>query len=632
MKIRAKVAGLLAAVFLALTVIEWAIGEVFLLPRFDEIELDNAHTAMKRIDYGVNQALSELQVSATDWGNWKDTYDYMVDRNREYERENLTESALHQLGLSVLAFVDVNGDIVLSRALDSGTGSFIPQFLYPERRLPADFVWRANLKTARPGKGLIATDRGVLLTAVTPILNGYGEGPSHGMVLMGRLLTDAEVNRIGSRAQTDVTLAALRDSRGDESALRIGGETIENEKLTVDEHSTSIFRVFRDVYGEPIVVLRVDVPRTIGKGARATVNTVLGFTVGAAVVVLFILLWSIDRTVLKPVRRVTRHAVAIGAGDDLTTRLDLDRNDEIGVLANEFDRMVAQVAESRRQIVDHSFQAGMGEVSRGVLHNIGNAMTPLGVRLAKLRDRLIAAPTGDVERALAELARGSMDTGRRADLDEFMRLAGGEMAVAIRESVDDVEVISRQATIVQGALSEQSRNSRAPTVIESAELAAIIEQSLEIVPDSARERIQVELDPSVRAVGTVQVARSVLRLVFQNLIINASEAIRAAGRDRGMVRFFAELAADGDQYRLRLDCADTGVGIPSGDLERVFEKGFSTKRDKGNQGIGLHWCATAINALGGRIWATSEGHDCGATFHLIVPVPEPATNARTRAA
>ncbi|HUJ52287.1 MAG TPA: hypothetical protein VLX08_01915, partial [Steroidobacteraceae bacterium] len=55
-------------------------------------------------------------------------------------------------------------------------------------------------------------------------------------------------------------------------------------------------------------------------------------------------------------------------------------------------------------------------------------------------------------------------------------------------------------------------------------------------------------------------------------------------------------------------------------LERVFEKGFSTKSPETNHGIGLHWCANAIGALGGRIWAASDGPGRGASLHLLVPL------------
>jgi signal transduction histidine kinase len=156
-------------------------------------------------------------------------------------------------------------------------------------------------------------------------------------------------------------------------------------------------------------------------------------------------------------------------------------------------------------------------------------------------------------------------------------------------------------------------------VLEALELPAVINQSLEIVPDACREHIRIELDRSLHAIGPVRMARTVLRLVLQNLIINAAEAVRAAGRGRGFVRFAAAIGSEAGKNQLLLTCKDSGVGIAAGDLERIFARGYSTKRGTDNFGLGLHWCATAVNGLGGRIWASSEGPGTGTTLHLLMP-------------
>ena len=633
LNVRTKVIALLTGVFLVFALVEWGVGERLLLPRFEQIERDNAVTAMKRIDAGVSEALDGLQVSATDWGNWADTYRYMQDHNKEYSQENLNALALKQLHISALAFIDLNGRIIWSLSQDPFTGSPIQLELFAGGTLPTDFPWGENLRDATPRYGLIATNHGVLLAAVSPILDGYGHGPSRGVIVMGRLLTSPEIAAIGAKAQTSVTLTAMHAlGRRQPNFLPQSAVPGATSLLVPTDETTQVFRVFKDIYERPIMTLRVDVPRTISAHARTTVNSAMGFTIGAFVVVLVFMLLVLERTVFTPLARVTRHAIAIGAGDDLTTRLNLERNDEIGTLANEFDRMVAQVAESRRQLIDNSFQAGMAEFSRGVLHNIGNAMTPLAVRVAKLQELLRAAPIEDIERALAECAAGNVPSARQADLDEFLRLASAELAGLVKAADADVSMMMRQATMVQNALSERLPSLSARTIVEAVELPAIIHQSLEIVPDACREQIDIELDRSLQLVSPVWTARTVLRLVIQNLIINAAEAMRATGSSRGVVRFTAALQRDGGAQKLLLDCQDSGCGIEPHNIERIFERGFSTKLGKGNSGIGLHWCATAINALGGRIWATSEGAGCGATFHVVIPVTPPAEAVATKAA
>ncbi len=622
LSIRAKVLVLLSGVFLAFALVEWGVGEWLLLPRFEQIERDNAATAMKRIEAGVSQTLDALQDSATDWGNWADIYRYVIDHNTEFAQENLNLLAMRQLHLSTLAIIDLQGRVVWSHSVFPESEAALPLDVLQTTSLPADFPWLTNLRTGTAARGLIATSAGVLLAAVSPILDGHGHGPARGLVLMGRLLTPAEIAAIGARAQTAVELADATPRAGSAGVTQF---------LTI-EQSTQVFHVFADIYGRPLMTLRVDVPRTITANARTTLHAAMAFTIAAAVAALSFTWLVLSRTVFDPLARVTRHAMAIGAGDDLTTRLNLDRSDEIGSLAHEFDRMVAQVAETRRQLIDHSFQAGMAEFSRGVLHNIGNAMTPLSVRLAKLQQRLRDAPIADVKRAAAEAGQGEVAPARQADLDEFLRLASAELVELVRSAEAEVGMMVRQAGLVQTALSERLPSSHARTALEPIELPAMIHQSLEIVPDSCREQIDIDIDRSLQLVGPIWTARTVLRLVLQNLIINAAEAVRATGQVRGVVRFTARTLTEGGQDKLLLECRDTGVGIEAVNLERIFERGFSTKQGTGNGGIGLHWCATTINALGGRMWASSDGSGRGATLHVLIPISAQGSTAASIAA
>jgi signal transduction histidine kinase len=427
-----------------------------------------------------------------------------------------------------------------------------------------------------------------------------------GMVIMGKFLTPRQVHRIGAQAQANLSMMPDRTPGGD--------------RLVETDTLTEVFRSFTDVYGNPLMTLRVEVPRKITERGQSAVDYAFAYLIGVGVAALVLLVIVLNRVVLAPLGRVTRHAVALGADTDLTARLDLPGRDEVAVLAREFDRMVERVAESRRQLVDQSFQAGFAELARGVLHNLGNAMTPLGVRLSKLGERLRDAPVADVELAVGELAREKSGSERYADLEEFLRLGCRELGQSLKDAQADVMVIQRQAIIVQTALAELMRSTRNEHVVEPVRLPDLVSQTLEIVPDACRQRLIVETDESLRRVGVVQVARTVLRLILQNLIINAADAVRDAGRDKGVFKVAAEIVHDSDCEQLHLHCQDNGVGIAKVDLERVFDKGFSTKSRDTHYGIGLHWCANAVASLGGRIWAASDGPGRGASMHLMLPL------------
>jgi len=509
--------------------------------------------------------------------------------------------------VNVLMIVDREGHVLQARDLDLQSDRPLGLELTSAPELPSDFPWRPNLHAATAVRCLLRTSQGILMLAAAPVLDGHGNGPSRGRVIIGRLLSPAVVRSLGAQAQ--VALAMLPPD-----------PTAATERTLESDSVTHVYRTFNDLYGQPVMMLRVDVPREITLRGYRAVAYATACLIAAAVIVLVLLVVVLNRVILKPLARVTHHAVALGEDRDQTPRLDLRRGDEFGVLARELDRMVERLAESRMQLVDQSFQAGFAELANGVLHNLGNAMTPMSVRLANLTERLRAAPIADAEQAVAELKEGTPDAARGADLEEFLRLACKQLAATVRSAQEDVATITRQASLIQTTLAEQMRSARNEHVIESVRLTELLAQSLEIVPDTCRSRLAIAADETVRRVGVVRVARTVLRLILQNLIINAADAVRDAGKDKGTLRVSAEIVHEADRRQLHLQCIDDGVGIAAENLERVFEKGFTTKSPETNHGIGLHWCANAIGALGGQIWAASDGPGRGAALHLLVPL------------
>jgi sensor domain CHASE-containing protein len=611
MKIRTKMISLLALLFAVLTVLDIVIQTQVLLPSFTDLERDAARTSMKRIDYALATTLDGLEASAADWGNWADVYNFVQSPDADFVRANITSIAFKQLQINTLCIVDGAGNLLVAEARDFDSGNRLPLDLISGKTLPQNFPWLRNMASGQAARGLLRTNRGVLMIASAPILDGTGQGASRGMVIMGRLMTMAQLHKLGAQAATALSILPIpADAR----------QSARGDQISEMPAVIRVDRTWADIYGKPVMALRVEVPREISRHGGRAIAYACVYLAGAGVAALLLLVVILNRIVLAPLARVTRHAVIIGEGADLTARLDLPGRDEIALLAHEFDRMVERVADSRRQLVDQSFAAGFAEVAKGVIHNLGNAMTPLGVRVAKLAEALRAAPVADVELAAVELGAATADPARRADLEELLRLGAAELGSAVKAASVDVGVIERQTVIVQTALTELMQATRNEHVVESVRLPELVAQTLEIVPDSCRQRLMVEADESLRRVGVVRVARTVLRLVLQNLIINAADAVRDAGRDRGLFRVAAEIVHDAGQEQLHLRCEDDGVGIPQHDLERVFDPGFSTKSRGTNHGIGLHWCANAIAALGGRIWAASEGPGLGACLHLVLPL------------
>jgi C4-dicarboxylate-specific signal transduction histidine kinase len=100
-----------------------------------------------------------------------------------------------------------------------------------------------------------------------------------------------------------------------------------------------------------------------------------------------------------------------------------------------------------------------------------------------------------------------------------------------------------------------------------------------------------------------------------NLIRNAKQAITdGASDDKRITLRLTSNGQDGAQIAV----SDNGVGIPAENLTRIFEHGFTTRKD--GHGFGLHSSANSAMEMGGSLTAQSAGPGRGATFTLDLPL------------
>jgi sensor domain CHASE-containing protein len=632
MKIRHNVIVLLVALFAVLAAAQFIVQQRIVLPSFAQLERDAARKDMDRVANSVARDLDLLATMTTDWGDWDATYQYMLDHNPKFIATSMTTSSIQGYRANAVAFVDLSGKFVWATAIAPGSGNPLDIDVIRHGELPADPVWQDALRTGTAVTGLLRTNRGAMLTAFAPVLNGSHQGPHRGMVLLGRLLTDAEISRIGQQAQVQLTAWVIAPSAAAPSSgltrLSSGGD----RSLVVRDNVTDVTRVLSDVTQQPLLALRIEVPRVISARGQQAVAYSSSFLIGAGVIVLVLMIVLLNRAVLSPLTRMTGHAIAIGRNGDLTSRLDLKRSDELGDLAQEFDRMVDNLASARRQLVDRSFNAGIAENASGVLHNLGNAMTPLAAKVARLQETLRAAPAADVDLVLHELAQARSDRARKADLEELLQLTSRDLAQSNSQALEESNAVADHTQALQRLLADLVPRSRSERILETVRLPALIAESVELVSPNLRARLSIELDSSLAAVGPVSVSRVTLQQVFQNFIVNAAEAVQDVAGQRGTLRIAASVIVAAEDARLHLTFADNGIGIRTDDLPRIFERGFSTKSSATNSGIGLHWCSNAINALGGHVTAASQGLHGGAVLHLILPLVKVTDTLITQAA
>lgn len=626
MSLKNKVIILLLCVFGAYAIVEYTVQRCILLPSFVQLELTTATQNTERAVHALEREIEQLIPIATDWATWDDTYQFMADRNAEYFHANLNVQALASLNANLMEFYDTQGQRLWGIAYDHEN----------EQELTPDEVVKDILHLAQsmPGSkdeaatlsGLYNTPVGLFMIASRPVLTSNGEGPSRGHFVVGRLLDKVAVERLGNLARVQLWVESLTAAEGSQmhQSDNSGCKGHTPIMLTEGQANTDGTTDMLDVRGVPILRFHVETPRTIITLGRNTLYYASISLAVAGTLVLLTILVFLRRVVFDPISLLTRHAMVMGKSDDLNSRLRMRRKDEIGILAQEFDLMVEGLAEARKRLMKQSYDTGVAEIASGALHNIGNTITPIGVKLINLRQELMQAPVLEMARAGAELADPATSAARKVDLALFSELAGKKLATLVTRATNELEIIHLHVDQVQMILIDQQLFSRAGRPIEPLALDRLLQETVELLPEKLRSAIHIEIDEGVAKTGRVKSARIALQQIVTNLFINAAESIGERGpqREPGRIRVYT-LTMDEDQQELVHVCfEDNGMGIGPEQMPHLFERSFSTK-SRGS-GLGLHWCANTASALGGRIYATSSGPGQGACLHLLLPLADTA--------
>jgi two-component system, sporulation sensor kinase E len=188
---------------------------------------------------------------------------------------------------------------------------------------------------------------------------------------------------------------------------------------------------------------------------------------------------------------------------------------------------------------------------------------------------------------------------------------------ALKKEYKYTEVMLTEIERVNGLVSELLLLSKPRAIrIVPVELGELIHSIAPIIRSEAL-LYNIEFHLCLQSVPPVLGDREMLKQVFLNLSKNAIEAMENGGRLKVSTEYSAE------ERMVRIDFQDTGPGIPSYLLDRIFDAFFTTK-EKGT-GLGLAICQRIIHDLGGTIRVASKGY--GTTFSVMLPefLPEKGT-------
>lgn len=304
------------------------------------------------------------------------------------------------------------------------------------------------------------------------------------------------------------------------------------------------------------------------------------------------------RWIFKPIRELYEGSSRVAQGD-FDFRLHLDQQDEMGDLAEAFNKMTnrfqeiktdldRQVRERVNQLVRSERLAGIGFLAAGVAHEINTPLTGISMvaeSLIQRKDELLA----------------QVPEAERDDLLE-------DLEIVLNESRQCRSITKKLLEFARGEGETRSR----------VDVTQVVNEVIHLVSHLGKYR-SYKLVFDHEAPCHIEANRSELKQVILNLIANGMEAMDEGGT------LTVELYEQTDQIELRI--IDEGTGMSLETLEHLFEPFFTHAKAGKGTGIGLAITHRIIVEHGGTIEPRSDGPGKGSTFHIRLPRKSAASKA-----
>ncbi len=281
-----------------------------------------------------------------------------------------------------------------------------------------------------------------------------------------------------------------------------------------------------------------------------------------------------------------------------------------------------QLDKLNRQLLDTSRQAGMADVATGVLHNVGNVLNSVSVAATVVGERLQRSKIIGLQRATALMREKN---GNLADylttdpkgklIPMYIDTVAGQLAEERDELLTKVQSVAQNIEHIKEIVAMQQSYAKVSGAYENLMASELIEDALRInVAAFDRHHIQV-VRQFASNLPPVCVDRHKVLQILINLLRNAKHAMEGVDDSRKqMVITIARPSLD----MISIVVRDNGIGIPANNLTKIFNHGFTTKKD--GHGFGLHSGANAAQEMGGSLAAHSDGPGEGAELTLKLPV------------
>lgn len=576
------------------------------LDRFGALENREIEANKARLESVMQAEKATIKSKSLDYALWDDSFNFILNPSAKYTETNLTVDAMQTYGINGTSYHRMDGRVIAARYIDMETGEPVPLMLDQLQSFGNSPDIIARIREAEDLQFYVKISGRLLLVSIAQVKLSDRSGTSPGYLIFAKEMEAASLSAL-------LQLPVEIDLRG----------PIDRFEVITRDNRVDVGLPAPGVDGKGAAIIRFTMPRDVLAEGRSFALSV-SFGIAALLLLLLVALnFALRRSVVQPLARITKHFSGIATTGQLEMLDRSKRRDEIGAVESGLNEMVEQLIALNVQHEMQSYELGKTQSAIGVMHNVGNGLSPLRVLLSRLNEELSPPVQTEMTRALAELAADEILPERRKRLVAFVQAVVQQHNEQLGMGRDKVREAGRNLSQVLETIEQAKGDSSGKAAVEECDINLLLQTNIPLARDAVNCSFNCEAVPFAHS--HVLANRILLSQVIANLLINAAEAIGATGRGDGQIDITQALVETEQGTMHQLTIADNGDGFGEEVKAKLFTRGYSSRMAKSG-GHGLHWCHNTVNAMSGTLTVTSEGYGKGACAELRLPVFNMAQN------
>ncbi|MCT7991276.1 adenylate/guanylate cyclase domain-containing protein [Laspinema olomoucense] len=325
-------------------------SSTILLNGFTALEQKEARRNVKRVLDAFSNYQQELQALNFQWGVWDETYRFIQNGNLDYIDRNLGEVNLASLRANAVLFINQEGKLVFGQGFD-----LVRQRLVPIPAEVSQKITETSIQVLKPKEslaGIVTINNRPMTIAAGPILNSQGNLPSRGTLAIARFLDREEIQRLAKLTHLDVRAYGLMDPTTPvelQPAIARLSQMSDDPPILIEplnQEWMAGYSLLRDIYGQPAVLLELNIPREIFHQGQASARYMMVSLAIVGLVFGFCTLLLLEKMVLARLSYLSQDVKKIDNRRDLTLRVSVSGKDELSSLGQTINAMLETLESS----------------------------------------------------------------------------------------------------------------------------------------------------------------------------------------------------------------------------------------------------------------------------------------------